>query len=125
MTGGLTTSYSLAKNLTVGHYYMYIRNFDTNMPVNKHFLSLRVAFSNIRLSKQYFIRFNPQLYYLKMDKEDGFYCNATLTLLKRNFPVSIAGLINKSIKTEISAGEDVLWNVGLIYSFNKKYFEKQ
>jgi hypothetical protein len=94
-------------------------SFDPNMPVNTHFLSLRAGFSNIRLSKKFYVRFNPQLYYLKMDQEDGFYFNATLTFLKRNFPVSLSALINKSIKSEISAGEDFLWNVGVIYSFNK------
>jgi len=125
LTGDLTTSYSVAKNFTIGPYYMYIRNFDPNMPVNTHFLSLRAGFSNIRLSKKFYVRFNPQLYYLKMDQEDGFYLNATLALLKRNFPISLSALINKSIKSEISAGEDFLWNVGLIYSFNKKYVEKQ
>jgi hypothetical protein len=33
----------------------------------------RTNFTNIRLSEQFFMRFNPQIYYLKMDKDDGFY----------------------------------------------------
>jgi hypothetical protein len=125
LTGDLSVSYSLAKYFTIGPYYMYIRNFDQGMPANTHFLSLRGGFSNINFSKQFYMRFNPQLYYLKIDKNDGFYFNATLTLLNHKFPVSVSALINKAIKTKISAGEDFLWNVGLIYSFNRKYVEKR
>jgi hypothetical protein len=125
LTGDLTASFSLAKNISIGPYYMYIRNFDPGLPVNTHFLALRAGFTNIRLTKQFYMRFNPQFYYLKMEQEDGTYFNATLTLARRNFPFSISSLVNKAIKTNISAGEDFLWNVGLIYSFNKKYVEKR
>ncbi len=33
-------------------------------------------------------------------------------------------LSTKTIQTEIPVGEDFLWNVGLIYTFNKKYVEQ-
>ena len=67
------------------------------------------------------MRFNPQIYYLIMDANDGYYFNATLTLAKRNFPLSVSSLINKTIQTEIPLGEDFIWNISLIYSFNKDY----
>jgi len=70
------------------------------------------------------MRFNSQVYYLKMDVYDGYYLNATLTLVNRKFPLSVSTLINKAIKTEIPVGEDFLWNVSLIYTFNKNYIEK-
>jgi hypothetical protein len=125
LTGDLSPSYSVSKNISIGPYYMYIRNFDSNMPVNTHFLSLRGAFSNIKLSKLFYFRLNPQLYYLNIDKEYGFYFNASASFHRLNFPLSVSGLINKAIKTNISAGEDFLWNIGLTYSFNKKFTEKQ
>jgi len=67
------------------------------------------------------LRFNPQVYYLKMDEDDGFYASATLTLARQNFPVSVSALVNRTIQTDIPVGEDFIWNVSLIYSFNKKY----
>jgi len=70
------------------------------------------------------MRFNPQIYYLKMDENDGFYFNSTLTLAKRNFPLSVSTLINNTIQTEIPVGENFIWNVSLIYTFNKKYIER-
>jgi len=69
------------------------------------------------------MRLNPQIYYLKMDENDGFYFNTALTLAKRNFPLSISSIINKTIQTEIPVGENLIWNVSLIYTFNKNYVE--
>ena len=124
LTGDLTSSYFLTKNISIGPYYMYIYGIEKSAIKNTHYLALRSGFSNIKLSDQFFMRFNPQVYYLKMDKNDGFYFNATLTLAKRNFPLSVSTLINKTIQTEIPIGEDFLWNVSLSYSFNKKYVEQ-
>ena len=67
--------------------------------------------------------FNPMVYFLNMDKYHGYYVNATMTLAKRNFPLSISALINKTIHTEIRIGENLLWNVSLIYTFSKNYVE--
>ena len=50
-----------------------------------------------------------------------FTSNSTLTLAMRNFPLSVSSLINKTIQTNIPIGNDFLWNVSLIYTFNKKY----
>jgi hypothetical protein len=58
-----------------------------------------------------------------MDGDDGYYFNSTLTLASRNFPVVISSIINKTISTQISVGEDFLWNLSLVYTFNKKYVE--
>jgi hypothetical protein len=85
---------------------------------------VRTNFSNIRLSEQFFVRFFPQIYYLRMDDKDGVYLNATLTLAKRNFPLSVSSLINKPFRTDIEANTDILWNVSLIYTFNKEYVER-
>ena len=87
-------------------------------------ISVRASFSNIRLSEQFYMKLNPQIYYLNMDNVDGTYFNAALTFAIRNFPLSVSAMINQPFKTYIAAGNEFLWNVGLIYSFNKKYVEK-
>ena len=66
----------------------------------------------------------PSVYYLKMDENHGFYVNAGLSLAKRNFPLSVSTLVNKTIHTEIPVGEDFLWNVSLVYTFNNKYMKQ-
>lgn len=124
LTSDLVAYYLLTKNISIGPYYMYIYGVDSYAIKNTHFIALRAGLSNIKLSDQFYIGFNPQVYFLKMDKTHGFYFNSTLTLAKRNFPLSVSTLINKTIRTEIPLGENFLWNVSLIYTFNKKYLEQ-
>ncbi|HUR11550.1 MAG TPA: hypothetical protein VM012_09285 [Flavitalea sp.] len=117
----LAPNYVLAKNITIGLYYLYSRGLDKDATRNTHFIGIRSSFSS-NLSSQYFIRFIPQFYYLKTDKPYGFYINPTLTLAKKNFPFSISSIVNKALKTDIP-GKSFLWNISLIYSFNKEYVE--
>jgi hypothetical protein len=125
LTGDLTASYLLTKNIGIGGYYMYIYGVEKYAIKNTHYLAFRTYFSNIKISKQFFIGFNPQVYYLNMDADHGFYFNSTFSIGRRNFPLSVSALVNKTIQTEIPIGEDFLWNVGLIYTFNHKYVRQQ
>lgn len=120
LAGELFPRYSLTKNIGVGIYYLYSHGLDAGTIGNTHFITFNTNFSNIKLSKQFSLKFNPQFYYLKLDKQDGFYFTSTLTLAKKNFPLSISSIINQVIETDI-AGRDLVWNVSLGYSFDKKY----
>ncbi|TAL61662.1 MAG: hypothetical protein EPN88_14480 [Bacteroidetes bacterium] len=124
LAGELSPNYLLSKNASIGIYYFYGYGLDKVVVKNTHMFSLRSNFSNIRLSEQVYMRFNPQVYYLKMADKHGIYFSSSLTLAKRNFPLSVSSLINKTIQTEISASKNFLWNVSLTYSFNKEYVEK-
>ena len=121
LTGDLTASYFATKNISLSTYYMYVYGVEKDAIKNTHYLALRTTFSNIKLTEQFFMGINPSIYYLKMAENDGFYSNLTMTLAKRNFPISFSTLINKTIHTQIPIGEDFLWNVSLIYTFNGKY----
>ncbi|MBD0297615.1 MAG: hypothetical protein ICV84_20900 [Flavisolibacter sp.] len=123
LAGELIPNYSLSKNISIGLYYLYSRGLEKDVARNTQFLGLRSNFSNIRLTDKYFMRFTPQFYYLKTDKPDGFYFTSTLTLARKNFPFSLSSIINKTIQTDIAASQDFLWNVTLIYFFNKEYVE--
>jgi len=121
----LSPNYLITRDMSVGVYYLYSRGFDKGAPANTHFLTLNSNFSNIRLTKQFFMRVSPQFYYLKQDSHNGFYFTAAVTLAKRNFPLSISSIFNKTIETEITASKDFVWNISLIYSFSKNYVEKK
>ncbi len=123
--GELSPNYSLAKNVSIGSYYLYSHGMEKDAIRNTHFLTMRGNFSNLKLDGQLFMRLIPQFYYLKMDKQDGFYFTSTMTLTKPSSPFSISSIINKVIQTKISASKDFVWNVTLIYSFNKRYVEAQ
>ena len=124
LAGEFAPNYSITKNISVGIYYLYSYCMDVHAARNTNFISGRLNFSDIKLSKQYFLRFNPQVYYLKMGDLDGSYFSSSLTLARRNFPITVSSIINKVIKTEIP-GKDFLWNVSLIYTFNNKYTKAQ
>ncbi len=113
--------YLVAKNISVGMYYLYSHGLDPGTIKNTQFVTINSNFSNIRLSKQFFMGIIPQFYYLKQDTRDGFYFSSAFSLAKRNFPVALSAIINKEIQTNILGSKDFVWNVTLIYSFNKKY----
>ncbi len=124
LAGELSPVYLLTDNFGIGLYYLYSHGIDKDATNNTHLLAFRVNFLNILLSRQLYMRLNPQVYYLNMDEKDGLYFNATLVLARKNFPLSVSALINRSIQTEIPAKDDFLWNVSLVYTFNRQYIEK-
>jgi hypothetical protein len=124
ITGDLSPTFLLTRNISLGLYYMYIHGFEEDAVRNTHFLAVRPWFSNIKLTKQFFMRFYPQAYYLRTDANDGFYVSSTLTLAKRNFPLSLSSMFTMPIRTNIPAGNKTIWNVSIVYTFNKDYIEK-
>lgn len=111
----LSPTYAISKNSVLGLYYLTAKQMGVGKVMATHFLALNL-FSNIDVSEKYFIRFVPQLYYLKLGEQQGYYSNATVTIGKKKFPFSINGMVSKSIKTEIEINKFV-WNAGLTYSF--------
>jgi hypothetical protein len=111
----------LAKNISMGIYYLYSHGLDEGTIGNTHFITLNTNFSNIKLSDQFFFSFNPQFYYLKLDKQDGVFFTSTLTIAKKNFPFSVSATINKRIESNITGSKNFIWNTSLVYSFSKKY----
>jgi hypothetical protein len=59
-----------------------------------------------------------------MDDMDGFYYTSTITLARKDFPLSVSSLISTPFKTSIPQDKNFIWNVSLTYSFNKEYVEK-
>ena len=124
LAGELSPVFLFTESFGIGLYYLYSYGIDKDATNNTHLLAFRVNFLNIKLSRQFFMWFNPQVYYLNMDEKEGFYFNATAGLSIKNFPLSVSALVNKSIQTEIPAKDDFLWNVSLVYTFNRQYIEK-
>jgi len=121
LTLDLAPNWLLTKKFSLGPYWMYSYGVETNAIKNTNLIGLRANLANVKLSDQYAIRFTPMAYLLKMDANHGYYFNATLALTRRNFPFSAFVLVNKVIQTEVPVGENFLWNVSLVYTFNKLY----
>lgn len=124
LAGELSPNYFVSKNMSVGLYYLYSRGLDNGTTKNTHFLTLNSNISNIKLGNAFYARVTPQVYYLNQDGADGFYITSTFTLSKKNFPLSIQSIVNKTIRTNIAGSQGFLWNASLIYSFNKNYVSR-
>lgn len=112
--------YLITKNIAVGIYYLYSHGLDAGTIKNTNFITVNANFANIRLSNQFFMRINPQFFYLKLDAQDGFYFTSSFTLAKKNFPLYVSSVINKTIKSDITGNKDFTWNISLTYSFYNK-----
>ena len=115
-----TPTYILSKKVSLAFNYLGSHGLTKNIVQYTHFMAVRDVFLNLRLSNQLNLTFIPQAYFLKLDKNQGTYVNATSLLTKKNFPLSFSSIVSKAIKTDI-VGKDFIWNVALNYNFNKIY----
>jgi len=123
LVGALSPNYQFNKYIGVGLYLFYNRGIEAYIARNTYMASFRPSFSNIPITKNIAARIVPEIYYLKIDDKDGVYLNATLLISKKSFPLSVSALINKPINSDIPSEYDLLWNVGLTYTFSKNYRE--
>ncbi len=113
-------TYKISKKVSVGIYYLKGHGFQNHGPQNSNFLSLQGNFTKIKLVGKSYFSFNPQLFYLTVDDDDGYYVNATTTLGVLNFPITISSIVNKAIKSDIPAN-DFDWNISLIYTLDRQF----
>lgn len=123
LAGEFVPNYFISKNVSVGLYYLYSHCFDQGTAANTHFLTVNSNFSRIKLINNVYLRFTPQFYYLNQDGRDGFYFTSAFTLSRAKFPLFLQSIINKTIQTDVPASQNFVWNISLIYSFNKTYVE--
>ena len=117
----INQGYQVSKNLRVGVYYLKGFGLQGDAVKSSHFLTLNSSISNIKLGGGTSLQFTPQVYYLKLDKEDGIFYTHTISISKKDLPFLLQSTINKNIKTNINGGDRFQWNVTLFYSFNRKY----
>lgn len=120
----LAPNYFVAKNISIGAYFLSSLGIDDGTVRNTHFITLNSNFSHIPLAKKVYLGVAPQVFYLSQDGSEGFFCTATFTLSKENFPLSISSTLNKELRSNIPGGKDFIWNLSLIYTFNKNYVPK-
>lgn len=116
-------TFKISDKVSLGLYYLHANGLDKGTTKNTNFLALNTVFSNIRLIEDISLKLNPQLYVLKMDELHGYYVTSTFTLSKKDFPLTLTSVVNQVVKTDIPS-KDFVWNLSLIYAFNKEYVRK-
>ena len=117
----IAPNYIINKKLSLGLYYLTSFGASESNIKRVNFITVNTSISNLKLFTDYYLRLNPQIYYLKMDSNDGYYYTASATISKSSLPFSIQGTLNNPIKSNIKGGQSFVWNMSLIYSFNKLY----
>lgn len=123
LVGAAAPEYSVNKYFSLGAYIFYSHGIEKFITRNTLMLSFRPSITNIPIAKDITARFNPEIYHLSMDDNEGVFFNARLSINRKNFPFSLSALLNKPIKSNIPSEYDLLWNVGLGYTFSNKYIK--
>ncbi|NJB71376.1 hypothetical protein GGR42_001838 [Saonia flava] len=112
----IVPNYKISDKVSVGAYYLRGKGFDDGVK-QTNFLVLNSSFTNLFISETLYFNISPQVYYLTLDDDEGYYAVAFITLAKKGFPLSISSILNKAIDTEIVPEDDFIWNVSLNYAF--------
>lgn len=123
LAGAAAPEYFVNKYFSLGTYVFYSHGIEKFITRNTIMLSFRPSLSNIPIAKDITARFNPEIYHLSMDDKEGVFFNARLSINRNNFPFSLSALLNKPVKSNIPSEYDLLWNVGLSYTFSNKYIK--
>jgi len=119
----LIPTYKINKTTSIGIYYLFGVGIEKEVATVNNFISLRADFNRINVSKNFYLRFNPQLYFLSIDCNTGIYLAGSLTVAKKNFPLNISSNFNKAIKSSINANP-FAWNIGVNYEFTSQFIKK-
>lgn len=117
----LAPSYTVNEHLTFSVYYLRGKGLQDDGPNNLHYITFSTAVNDIPLFYGFNIGINPQVYYLKVDGEDGYYLTGNVTLSKANSQFALMSTMNKEIRTNIEGSKNFDWNLTLLYMFDKKY----
>ncbi|WP_339750572.1 hypothetical protein [Algoriphagus aquimarinus] len=119
-------TYKISDKVGIGAYYLYGHAFDEGVK-NTHFMVLNSYFNNLHVSEKLYFNISPQAYYLLTDDLKGFYFVGFVSLIKKDFPISVSAILNKAIDTEIVPEDDFTWNISLVYSFggNKRLSKRK
>lgn len=120
LAGELSPQFALTNWISTGPYYFYSRGFERAETRHTHLLSWRSTIK-MKLNSSLSLQVNPQLYYLKMDQQDGYYGSAGFSIQHRKLPFSLSTLVNKKIKSNILVGDELVWNLSLRYNFKSAF----
>lgn len=117
----IAPSYTFNKHFTIGGYYLHGNGLQTDGPISSHFVNFITSFSGIKLSENNLLSFSPQIYYLQIDQQDGFYLTGNVLLSNKRSPFSFMYLYNKEIRTNIIGSRNLDWNLTLMYNFYRTF----
>lgn len=100
---------------SVGFHILFSKGLDKNYGTQKSsYFSLQPRFPAIDISKDYYVGFFPQIFYLTLDNSKGVYYSHMLSFNRKKLPIYLSTVFTYKINSTIT-GDKVVWNVGLNY----------
>ena len=114
-------SYKVNNHLNFGIYYLKGTGMQKDGPQSVQFVNFITGITKIPLFSSYSFNVTPQVYYLKSDKDDGYYFNSNIVLAKQNSPFVLMYMLNKEIRSNVAGSVNFDWNLSLLYNFKNKF----
>ena len=117
----LLPTYTISKHVSLGAYYIHgfaLEKFDDIKHID--FLSLRAYITQLHLSKQFYLNWNPEVYFLNLYGTGGYYAAQSVALGHERIPFSISTTMNIKLKSDIET-KDFDWNISLAYTFGSQF----
>lgn len=114
-------TYVVNEHFHLGLYYLNGHGLQDDGPKNIHYVNFLTGIDKVPLGGAYSFNFSPQVYYLKSDKDDGFYFTSNLVLSKAKSPFVLMSMINKEIRSNVAGSINFDWNVSILYNFKNKF----
>lgn len=119
----ISPSYTISPKTKLSFLYLAGRSLGKVPYSLNQFVTIGPSFTNIPISQKYFFNARPQVFYLKMNEKDGFFASSSMVVGRKNFPISLGGIVSKVIVSEIEV-DNWIWNISLIYSFNNEFVKR-
>ena len=117
-------NYVINKKISIALFYLNGKGLEkVDQTKQGNFISIRTYVQNIKLSKSFSLSFNPEVYFLKIDSNQGYYVAQTFAIKHSKLPFSISTTMNKSINSSINA-KPFDWNIGFNYNFKSSFQKK-
>lgn len=119
VAGEIAPSFKVSEKVTLKPYTIIGHGFDEGTK-NTLYLTFITSISDLGITDNLRFSMAPQVFFLKMDENYGYYCSSSFSLSHNKLPVYLASMFNYKINSQI-ASKDFLWNVSLIYSFDSNF----
>lgn len=119
----ISPTYTISPKTKVSFLYLAGRSLGKVPYALNQFVTIGPSFTNIPISQKYFFNARPQVFYLKMNEKDGFFASSSMVIGRKNFPISLGGIVSKVIVSKIEV-DNWIWNISLIYSFNNEFVKR-
>lgn len=112
----IAPSWQFNQKFGFGLHYLHAEARDNYGALSNNFFSVQPRFTNLHTAQRYYLNFYPQVFYLQIDANEGFYISQTLTFNKENFPVYFSGVTTYALKSTIP-GDKFVWSLGINIKF--------